>query len=84
MPNLLCNSGIKNNHRRGNVADFLKARSLYGNLLDAAIESIAQTFQRRVATGLQTGRGFVIPNQQDQAREATDFELITWLVIKAP
>jgi len=58
--------------------------SLYNKLLDAAVESIARTFQRRVAAGLQTGRDFVIPDQQEQAREATDFELITWLVIKAP
>ncbi len=59
MPNLLHNSDIRDNHRRGSVADFLKAK-------------------------VQTGRGLVIPNQQEQAREATDFELITWLVIKAP
>jgi hypothetical protein len=26
----------------------------------------------------------VIPNQQDQAKDTTDFDLITWLVIKAP
>ena len=58
--------------------------SRYNKLIHAAVESIARTFQKRVATGLQSGRDFVIPNQQDQAREATDFELITWLVIKAP
>lgn len=58
--------------------------SLYNKLLHAAVESIARTFQRRVAAGLQSGRDFVIPNQQEQARETTDFELITWLVIKAP
>ena len=58
--------------------------SLYNKLLDAAVESIARTFQRRVAAGLQSSRDFVIPNQQEQARETTDFELITWLVIKAP
>jgi SNF2 family DNA or RNA helicase len=57
---------------------------LYNKLLDAAVDSIARTFQKRVAAGLQSGRDFVIPNQQDQARETTDFELITWLVIKAP
>jgi SNF2 family DNA or RNA helicase len=58
--------------------------SLYNKLLAAAVDSIARTFQKRVAAGLQSGRDFVIPNQQEQAREATDFELITWLVIKAP
>jgi SNF2 family DNA or RNA helicase len=57
---------------------------LYNRLLIAAVDSIAKTFQKRVAAGLQTSRDFVIPNQQEQARETTDFDLITWLVIKAP
>ncbi len=57
---------------------------LYNNLLAAAVDAIARTFQRRVAAGLQSGRNFIIPNQQDQARDTTDFELITWLVIKGP
>jgi len=58
--------------------------SLYNKLLEAAVSSIARTFQKRAAAGLQSGRDFVIPNQTEQARETTDFELITWLVIKAP
>jgi SNF2 family DNA or RNA helicase len=57
---------------------------LYNKLLIAAVDSIAKTFQKRVAAGLQTSRDFVIPNQSEQARETTDFDLITWLVIKAP
>ena len=56
--------------------------NLYNKLLAAAVDSIARTFQKRVAAGLQTGRDFVIPDQHEQARETTDFELITWLVIK--
>jgi len=55
---------------------------LYNRLLIAAVDSIAKTFQKRVAAGLQTSRDFVIPNQSEQARETTDFELITWLVIR--
>ena len=58
--------------------------SLYNKLLVAAVDSIAKTFQKRVAAGLQTSRDFVIPNQREQARETTDFDLITWLVIKSP
>jgi hypothetical protein len=58
--------------------------SLYNKLLKASVDSIARTFQKRVASGLQSGRDFVIPDQQDQARDTTDFELITWLVIKTP
>ena len=50
----------------------------------AAVRLIVSTFRQRVATGLQTGRGFSIPEQQDQASGTTDFELVTWLVIKQP
>jgi hypothetical protein len=53
--------------------------SLYNKLLAAAVDSIAKTFQKRVAAGLQSSRDFVIPNQNEQARETTDFDLITWL-----
>ena len=56
----------------------------YGDLLGKAITSIVQTFQKRTAAGLQTGRDFVIPDKQEQATDATDFELITWLVILQP
>jgi len=31
---------------------------------------------------LQTNRGAVISNVQEQARSSTDFELITWLVVQ--
>jgi hypothetical protein len=48
------------------------------------VDSIAKTFQKRVVAGLQTSRGFVIPNQREQARESADFEPATSLVIKAP
>jgi SNF2 family DNA or RNA helicase len=58
--------------------------ALYDRLLQKAVDSIVATFRKRMATGLQSGRGFVIPNQEDQANETTDFELVTWLVIKRP
>lgn len=54
----------------------------YTGLLNKAITAITTTFRRRMAGGLQTGgRGFVLPKQSEQVHEATDFELITWLVI---
>ncbi len=56
---------------------------LYSFLLEKAVSSIAATFRKRVIGGLQGGRSFVIPTEQEQVRETTDFELITWLVIKA-
>jgi hypothetical protein len=48
-----------------------------------AINAIVRTFQKRTAAGLQSGRDFVIPDKQEQATESSDFELITWLVIKS-
>jgi SNF2 family DNA or RNA helicase len=56
--------------------------ALYDRLLQKAIDSIVATFRKRLATGLQSGRSFTIPDRQDQATETTDFELVTWLVIK--
>jgi superfamily II DNA or RNA helicase len=56
--------------------------TLYHRLLEAAVDSIARTFQKRVAAGLQSGRGFKIPEQHEQARDTSDFELVTWLVVK--
>ena len=56
---------------------------VYNTLLQRAVDSIAATFRKRVASGLQAARAFIIPNQDEQASETTDFELVTWLVIKA-
>ena len=54
----------------------------YDALLRKAVASITETFRKRMAAGLTTGRGFVLPVQTEQARSEADFELITWLVIK--
>lgn len=54
----------------------------YSRLLQGAVRDITRTFQKRAASGLQTGRDFVLPDQMDQAKDAADFDLITWLVIK--
>ena len=55
----------------------------YSDLLAKAINAIVQTFKKRTATGLQSGRDFVIPDREKQATDASVFELITWLVIKS-
>ena len=60
MSNQPNHSGIRDNHRRGIVTDFLKAR---------------------IQTGFRPC--MVITGRQEQAGEATDFELIAWLMIKA-
>jgi SNF2 family DNA or RNA helicase len=54
----------------------------YDTLLKKAVDSLAATFRKRAASGLQSGRGFVLPNAQEQVHEKTDLELVTWLVIK--
>ena len=54
----------------------------YNNLLKLAIKSIAKTFSRRVVNQLFTNRGATIPTNDNNVTDDTDFELITWLVIK--
>jgi len=54
----------------------------YDVLLKKAVDSIAVTFRKRAASGLQSGRGFVLPDEQDQVNETTDLELVTWMVVK--
>ena len=54
----------------------------YNDLLEKAVSSIESTFKKRVASELQTGRGATIPEFDKQVTEKTDFELITWLVIR--
>ena len=54
----------------------------YDKLLEKTVDSLAATFRQRAAAGLQSGRGFVLPNEQEQIRDRSDLELVTWLVIK--
>jgi hypothetical protein len=56
----------------------------YSRLLGQAVESITATFQKRLASGLQGSRQFVLPTLDEQPREDSAFELVTWLVILAP
>lgn len=56
----------------------------YSGLLKKAVDSIAATFRKRAAGALLSSRGGVLVEQGKQVSEATDFELVTWLVIKQP
>ena len=56
--------------------------SAYSILLKKAVASVVRTFQKRTAAGLQAGRDFIIPDRDQQATDRSDFELITWLIIK--
>jgi len=56
--------------------------SFYNDLLAKAVRSIESTFRRRVVTNLLTARDAILPNQKEQATTQTDFELITWMIIR--
>lgn len=59
-----------------------KEMSKYDDLLHKAVSAISATFRKRMATALQSSRSAILPDIQDQADETTDYELVTWLVIK--
>ncbi len=59
--------------------------SHYDGLIKKALASIEQTFQRRAASALLSGRGGVLPTAgETPVADTGEFELITWLVIMAP
>jgi superfamily II DNA or RNA helicase len=56
--------------------------AVYSDLLQKAIASIVHTFGRRAVGQLLLSRDAVLPTRQEQATEYSEFELVTWLVIK--
>jgi hypothetical protein len=54
----------------------------YSTLLNSAVDSIVNTFQKRAITHLQSGRSAILVDQSQQVKAMNDFELVTWLVIK--
>ncbi len=56
---------------------------LYSGLLASVVESTAGVFQKRLASGLQNSRSFVLPTTEAQPQPTSEFELVTWLVILA-
>jgi hypothetical protein len=56
----------------------------YSELLRKALDSISQTFKKRALTGLLSGRGGVLTDMSKHVSTTADFELVTWLSIKAP
>jgi superfamily II DNA or RNA helicase len=57
--------------------------SQYSSLLDRAVAAIAAQFVRKNAGNLFAGRGGKLTDASKQVKSTGDFELITWLVIKA-
>ena len=56
----------------------------YNDLLQKTVDSLSRTYDKRAINNLLSGRGGVLPTQAEQIHHTTDFELITWLVIKDP
>jgi len=56
--------------------------SLYNDLLQRAVDSIAGIYNKRLIGHLLSSRSAVLVEQAHQVKATTDFELITWLVIK--
>jgi len=56
--------------------------SRYSTLLDKAVAAIAAQFGRKNAGNLFAGRGGKLLGTQSAIKSRTDFDLITWLVIK--
>lgn len=56
--------------------------SQYDKLLREAVRSISHTYEKRAFGNLRSGRGGVLPLESEQVSDTTDFELVTWLVIK--
>ena len=59
--------------------------SHYNGLLEKALASIEETFQKRAATSLLSGRGAVLPTgKETPTSDGEAFDLVTWLVILRP
>ncbi len=56
--------------------------TIYEMLLDAALTSIRETYNRKVNDQLDASTDALLPTADSQITEKTEFELITWLVIR--
>ena len=56
--------------------------SRYTKLLNHAVKNIARKFSSRNIENLRAGREGKLVDEQQQIRGSSDFELISWLVIK--
>ena len=56
----------------------------YSSLIEQTVASITDTFQQRLASGLQGNRKFILPTEAEQPQIDSTFELVTWLVLLDP
>lgn len=54
--------------------------TLYEMLIDAALDSIHQAYNRKVNDQLEASAESLLPIAENQITETTEFELVTWLV----
>lgn len=59
-----------------------KDMSKYNELLEKAVHAIIKQFERKNVANLFSGRGAKLIDTKNSLESMTDFELITWLVIK--
>jgi SNF2 family DNA or RNA helicase len=59
-----------------------QAMQSYAHLLQRAVDAIVAGYHKRLGGALQSGRGARLPTLEEQVHDASDFELVTWLVIK--
>ena len=55
----------------------------YTTMIEAAVRSVTGDYGARALSALAGARGGKLANQAAQPRGAEDFELVTWLVVKA-
>jgi superfamily II DNA or RNA helicase len=56
----------------------------YDALIVAAVCSIGETSAKRALASLAIGRGARVPDEAAQARASSDYDLITWLIVRPP
>ena len=56
--------------------------TIYEMLLDAALTSIREAYNQKVNDQLDASPDALLPTTDSQITEKTEFELITWLVIR--
>ena len=59
-----------------------QAMQRYAHLLQRAVDALVAGYRKRLGGALQSGRGVKLPTLEEQVHDASDFELVTWLVIK--
>jgi superfamily II DNA or RNA helicase len=56
----------------------------YDALIEAAVSSIGRTAASRTLAALTGGRGAKVPDEAAQARASSEYDLITWLIVRHP